>query len=580
MKKLFATVLIITLIIITLSRCAKIVAPSGGPMDTLAPVLVRSTPAINSVNYKGDRITLTFNEIIQLKDIQKKLAISPPMIKRPEILQRGKSLDIYLKEPLKENTTYTIYFADAIVDNNEGNPLRNFVFPFSTGSVIDSLVVSGKIINAFKLQPEENAFIMLYDEQSDSMPIKTLPRYLTRSDKNGFFTFKNLQSKDYKVFALVDNNSNYKFDQITEDIAFLSEPIKKEILKNPSSLDTSKSAEREIYLRMFKEDSRVQALTGFSRAQRKRLALSFTKKPEGAVTLNPLNFKADSSWYIREVNQQRDSLIYWITDNKISAMDSLRIQLSYLKTDSLQRLQPKLDTIILAYSDIEAPKTRRGDKKDAAKKVYLSVKSNLRNEQVISPTTPIELLFPAPLKKLTDSLISIKRDKDSSIISGIKLLKDSLNPRLYRLNYSWDSDVNYKVVALPGAFTSLYNITNDTLKLKFKGANPENFGVISINLLNAKKTVIVELLDDKKTNVINRKIAQDGEKVSFNFVTPGRYTLRFIDDLNNNGKWDTGWYLKGIQPEKVYHFDDIKTKGILNIRANWENEITFDFATN
>lgn len=579
LKKIAISLSVILLAVTFFSRCAKIVAPNGGPRDTLAPVLVRSVPKMNSLNFRGNKITLTFDEYTVLKDIQKKLAISPPMIKKPEFVQRGRNIEVRLKEPLKENTTYTFYFSDAIVDNNEGNPLRNFVFAFSTGAIIDSLAVTGKIINAFTLLPEENAFVMLYDNQNDSVPIKNLPKYLSRSDRHGLFTFNNLQHKDYKVFALKDNNSNYKFDQISEDIAFLDTLLKKETLIGPSKIDTSRLAKKELFLKMFKENSRVQSLTGSSRSKRRKLAITFTKKPEGGVTLNPLNFKVDSSWFIRETNLAQDSLIYWITDNRISSQDTFNIRLSYLKSDSLQRLIPKLDTLKFIYVDKEVPVKRKSNKeKEDVKKNYLKVNVSVSANQITKPTKPFEISFPIPLLRLNDSLISLINLKDSSKVKGIRLEKDTLNPRLYRFKYSWVPDIPYRFEVQPGAFTSLDGLNNDTLKVTFKGANPENFGTLNITLHNVQKSGIIELLDDKRAQVIERKIAKTDEKVTFSFVDPGKYTLRFIDDLNGNGVWDTGWYLKGIQPEKVYNYDEGKTKGVLNIRANWENEITFDFA--
>lgn len=580
LKKLVVIISILLLIISIFSRCAKIVAPTGGPKDTLAPVLVRSNPAMNSLNFKGDKLTLTFDEYIQLKDIQKKIAISPPLTKNPEFVQRGKNLEIRLKEPLKDSTTYTFYFADVIVDNNEGNALKNFVYAFSTGNIIDSLTVSGKIINALTLLPEENAFVMLYDNQNDSVPIKNLPRYLTRSDAQGLFTFKNLQFKDYKVFALMDKNYNYKFDQATEDIAFLDEPIKKEDLKGLSQIDTSKLVKKEINLNMFLENSRIQALTGFSRSQRRKIAFQFTKKPEGEFSITPLNFVANGDWYIKETNQSQDSLYCWITDDRISAMDTIKLQISYLKSDSLQRLKPKLDTLKLVFTDSELSRKRKERKKDKEpeKKISLTVNTSIKNNQVAKPANPFELRFPMPLKKIDEKLITLINLKDSSKIEDLKFVKDTLSPRLYRYFHPWESEVNYKFLALPGAFTSLDGIQNDSIRVKFKGANPENFGLLNITLLNVKKAAIVELLDEKRTKVLDYRLAKPGEKVILDYIDPGKYTLRFIEDSNGNGKWDTGWYLKKLQPEKVFYYEAGKTKGVLNVRENWENEIIFDFA--
>jgi hypothetical protein len=532
---------------------------------------------MNALNFKGNKITLTFNEIVQLKDIQKKLAISPPMIKKPDLLQRGKSIEIRFKDTLKDNTTYTIYFADAIVDNNEGNPLNNFEFAFATGNSIDSLTLSGEIKNAFTLLPEENVFVMLYKDQNDSTPIKQLPQYLTRSNKHGLFFFKNLQSCDYKVFALKDNNSNYKFDQINEDIAFQNEIIKKEILKNPSLIDTNRHTSKDINLLMFKENNRIQARLGFSRSKRRKLALTFTKKPEGRVLLKPLNFKVKNEWYLTETNRSKDSLIYWINNNKINALDTLVFQVSYLKTDSLQQLKPKLDTLKFIYTEKEVVQKRKKNKDKTEKKVYLKVTSNIKSSQIAKPNKPFELMFPIPLQKINESLISITNLKDSSKIGNIKLGKDSINPRLYRFNHAWEPDVTYKLEALPGAFVSLDSIANDTIKIQFKGANPDNFGILNFNLLNFKNAAIIELLNENKSQVIERLMVKPDEKVTLNFIDAGKYTLRFIEDSNLNGEWDTGWYLKKIQPERIYYYDEGKSKGVITVRANWESEITFDF---
>ncbi len=577
MKKIFIFAFIITLIISIFTHCAKIVSPTGGPKDTLAPIMVRSVPEMNAINFNGEKLTLTFDEFIVLKDYQKKLAISPPMAKNPEVLQRGKSIEIKFKDSLKRNTTYTIYFADAVVDNNESNPIKNFMFAFSTGSIIDSLTLSGKLSNAFTLLPADNAFVMLYDQNIDSLPIKSLPRYLTRTDKNGNFTFQNLQSNDYKIFALLDNNSNYKFDQVTEEIAFLDSLVLKDKLKSPSQIDTSRNAVRAVKLNLFKEESRIQAVTGFDRKLRRKLSVSFSKKIERDVKLNPLNFKTDSSWYIVEQNTKMDSLIYWINNDTISSMDTLKIQLSYFKTDSLQRLQPKLDTLKYVYTDPEEPKKQKGKKgNEAPNRKVLKVNSSIRNEQVIIPNTPIELSFPEPLLSINNQLIKITNLKDSVDITNIKLVIDTLNPRIYRIFNTWVADNKYKLTVMPNAFISLSGLGNDTLDVGFNGANPEKYGQIILSLSNTSKQLVVELLSEKKDRVLDTKVSKKGEKVVFDYITPGKYTLRFIEDTNGNGKWDTGWYIKGIQPEKVQYYYDSKTKGILNIRANWENEITFD----
>jgi hypothetical protein len=328
---------------------------------------------------------------------------------------------------------------------------------------------------------------------------------------------------------------------------------------------------------MFKENNRFQARLGFNRSKRRKLALTFTKKPEGQVLLTPLNFKVNNEWYLTETNRSKDSLIYWITNDKINALDTLIFKVSYLKTDSLQQLKPKLDTLKFIYTEKEVTQKRKKNKDKTEKKVYLNVTSNIKNSQIAKPNKPFELTFPIPLEKIDESLISVTNLKDSSKIGNIKLGKDSINPRLYRFNHAWEPDVTYKLEALPGAFVSLDSIANDTIKIQFKGANPDNFGILNFNILNFKNAAIIELLNENKSQVIDRLMVKPDEKVTLNFIDAGKYTLRFIEDSNLNGEWDTGWYLKKIQPERIYYYDEGKSKGVITVRANWESEITFDF---
>jgi hypothetical protein len=330
---------------------------------------------------------------------------------------------------------------------------------------------------------------------------------------------------------------------------------------------------------MFKENSRFQAKTGFARSQRRKLALTFTKKPEGAVKLIPLNFKDSTNWYIKETNETQDSLIYWITNNSVSSIDTLKILASYLKTDSLQRLKPQIDTLKFTYTNPEKEVTRKrkSDRDKETKKTYLKVSSSIRNAQVVIPSKTLSLAFPMPVKGFDESLITVTNLKDSLKLAGNKWVRDTLNPRLYSYSNEWKPDELYMFEALPGAFTSLDGIQNDSIMFKFTGANPDNFGVLTITLLNIKKGAIVELLNEKKNQVFEHFVVKPDQKLSIKFIDPGKYALRFIDDSNMNGLWDTGWYINGVQPERVFYFDEGKTKGVINIRANWENEITFDF---
>lgn len=571
----FLLIPILLLVLALLPRCAKVVSPTGGLKDTLAPRLVISIPKIYATNFQDKKVTITFDEYIQLKDIQQKLIISPPMINKPEVRLKGKGVEVIFNEELKENTTYTIYFADGVVDNNESNPIKNFEFVFSTGNSLDSLRLNGVITEAFSLKPSEGMLVMLYDNLSDSTPYIKVPLHVARTDKSGKFILNNLKSSDYKMFALKDGNSNYKFDQSTEEIAFIENPIKKENLTLPSKSKDTLSG--RIRLTSFTEEGKIQSLVNFSRDERRRISLTFTKKPEGGIRLIPLGFEALKNWYIPEKNTGNDTLTYWIKEDKLSVLDTLNIILNYQKTDSLFQLFPEVDTLKFIYTEPEKARTRRRDRDKLPETTLMKFKCSIAEGGKAIPTIPMVFTFSTPLSKVDLKKISLINITDSTIIPDLKLTKDSINPRIYRFAYSWKPDTLYNLSVLPGAFVSLDMVLNDTLDISFTGANPEEYGTLSLTLTNNSRATIVELITESDKLLERLIMKKEEKKAIFRFINPGKYRLRIIEDTNGNGKWDTGDYLKKRQPERVFMFTDIKTKGLINVRANWENEINFDF---
>ncbi|MDD2196518.1 MAG: Ig-like domain-containing protein [Bacteroidales bacterium] len=570
---------LIFVISILFPRCAVIVSPEGGPKDTLAPVMLKSVPKLNATGFKKDRIVFTFDEYIKLDKINQKLVLSPPQEQTPSTKIKGKSLEVKFFEPLADSTTYTLYFADAIQDNNEGNPIDNFEFAFSTGSHIDSLKYIGQVIDAFTLEPQEGVFVMLYEDFADSVPIIQRPRYVTKTNKAGVFFLSNLKLRDYKIFALRDGNSNYLFDQITEELAFSKNVVEQSRLGNPS--DKPSRADSLQILWLFKERSRVQSLTDYSRAQRRRIRLGFTQKPVGKVSLKPIGYDLDSTeqWFIRGANIVGDSLDFWLTHPSISADNSLRAEITYLKTDSLMNLVPQVDTLRLHYSEIAQKATFKRGKKDtdeeeAEKAPVQSVSTSVRAGDNVLPNQQFNLLFSMPQLSIDTSLVTLTNVTDSITIPLPAITIDSLDPRVYSLSYNWQNIVNYRFDALPGAFINLDSLTNDTLSINFRGANPEMFGVINLNIVGVSHNVIVQLVGGKD-KVVDQKIAEADGKVIFNYVKPAKYNLRFIIDENQNGKWDTGRYIEGIQPEKIYFYEDELQNRDIQVRSNWEYDLNY-----
>ncbi|HNS30883.1 MAG TPA: hypothetical protein PKL52_10175, partial [Tenuifilaceae bacterium] len=411
----------------------------------------------------------------------------------------------------------------------------------------------------------------------DSIPMQEKPVYVTKTNKGGNFSLSNLKMGDYKIFALNDGNSNYLFDQIAESIAYRHDTIQKSMLVAPLGDSVRETSVDPFILRLFQEENRALSLTDYSRISRRGLQLGFSRRPEGRVLLTPVNFTVDSleQWYIPERSITGDTLAYWITNDMISNMDSLFIRVNYPKTDSLLNIYEACDTLRFIHT-AKSPGTR-SRKKDAEgpeKKPSLNVSFSASKEKPLSPIQPLTLTFSLPLQALDSSLIRFD-DMADSLAVHTRLLVDSFNPRVYRALHPWEFNKRYRFTALPGAFTDLNGVTNDTLEVNFSGINPAYFGTINLTLSGVEPNIIVELLTEKKS-VAYRAIAEKDGTLTFNYVNPAKYSIRFIFDENRNGKWDTGWYLMGIQPEKVVMFEEKGVVTIHNIRANWEYDLSFD----
>lgn len=552
-------------------RCAKVVAPTGGPKDTLPPVMTGSIPQMNATNFKGKKIVFEFNEYIQLKDVQQKLLVSPPLKNKPQINPKGKRFEVEFTDTLKENTTYTIYLGDAVADNNEGNPIKSFEFAFSTGSEVDTLMLSGSVENSFTGKSVEGALVMLYNTFVDSLPYLELPVHIAKTNKEGKFTVNNLKFLDYKIVTITDANSNYKYNQGIEEIAFLEEPIEKQQLIDSAS-------KQKIVLRSFIEVLPQQVITSTGRPDRKQLELGFSRKPLGGFKLLSVDYPNETNWYLTEPDLQGDTVKIWLTSDMLASIDTLKLIAQYQKTDSLNILFPQADTLKFVYVDIakneKETKPKKDKRDDEKERSGFKLETSVTNGKVAKADEPFEIILPTPAIKVDASKILIFNEKDSVMESTVELKLDSINPRIYKFYKDWKPAVKYKALILPGAFENINSVLNDSVKLAFLGADPENFGSLIIKTDSIATGIVAELLSDKGVFVA-RKSATGSNPIVFTYIEAGKYKLRFIEDLNRNGVWDTGNYLKKIQPERVFEFTEGKNKGEINIRTNWESEIQF-----
>lgn len=561
------------------TACANPVSPTGGPKDTTAPSVTRALPGNQSINFNSDRVIFTFSEFVVLKEITTQLVVSPPLEEQPEFTLRGKSLIMKFKEPLRSNTTYNFFFGDAIVDITESNPLAGYQFTFSTGPVLDSLSISGKLINAFNNLPVKGAFVMLYDSIYDSIPYKTRPYYLARTGTSGEFSLNNLRDGNYLMFAITDINANYMYDLPTEEIAFADSLLKpgfKEIpkkstdtlvrdstLRNNIRLSESDTLQKDtvsnlpdnfppVLLRQFREADSVQRLFKSSLIRENVLGFVFSCPVRNPV-FTALNPGLTGNWYYLAYNTTRDTLTLWIPE---PGSDSLRF------TVSETGMTP--DTIELSLKPREKAIGRRQSAETIVKKPVLTFRNNLVSNR-IKPNRPLLLIFAEPVS--TYDFSKIKMFIDSLPVTPTFRFADSVKTRLV-ISHPWKEEGKYRLSIPDSIFSGIFGTLNDSLELKFTAFSESETASINLNieLPETGFNYIVQLLGDKEAVMEQLILDKDGI-AAFRYLTPRKYKVKVIIDRNNNQRWDTGNYLKKMQPEQVlYHPTEFE------LRANWTLE--------
>ncbi|UNZ00094.1 Ig-like domain-containing protein [Zhouia spongiae] len=532
MKNKFFSICFCTAILLSLINCAKRSTPTGGEKDMTPPVMVSSTPEPFTTNFSDDEIKITFDEYIKLKDIQKQLIISPPLKYQPIITPQGsasKYIKIKINDTLRENTTYVFNFGQSITDNNEGNPYSYFNYIFSTGDYIDSLTVDGYITDARLKEPDNFVSVMLYEVDStytDSTIYKKPPTYITNTlDSLTTFKLTNLKAGKYALIAMKDEAGNYVFNQKTDKIAFISDHI---------TIPT----DSVFKLNLFKEIPDYKASRP-SEATGNRILFGYEGNPD-SMKIDLLSDTPEGFDYRITKDLEKDTLNYWYTPFE---KDSLVFTVTNKK---------QIDTFTV--------KTRKTETDSLTLKPTLS--GNLGYYQ------PFGIQSSTPIESIDTTLITIV-NKDSLAIG----FKHSIDKKLNQVNIHWKVDPNeqYNIVAMPGAIKDFYGNSNDTLNYNATTKSLADLGSIRVTVKNVKEFPIIVQLTDQKGDVKFEKYAETQQTLfEFMNIDPGKYYIRVIHDTNKNGIWDTGSYLKKIQPEKISYFP-----GDIDLRSNWELEQEF-----
>ncbi len=585
------------MLVIVCYSCASMGTPDGGPYDELPPKFIGSSPRLQAVNVKNNKFELEFDENVKLEKPSEKVVVSPPQLEQPEIKVVGKKVVGELLDSLKESTTYTIDFSDAIVDNNEGNPMGSFTYSFSTGETIDTMEVSGTVLNAEDLEPIKGMLVGLHKNLNDSA-FTSLPfDRVSRTDSRGHFVIRGIAPGKYRIFALMDGNQNYLFDSKTERLAFGDSLIVPSMMpatrqdtlwKDTLTIDTIKTVgytrfmPDNLILRVFKEENDRQYLSRSQRDAENHFILKFSAKADTLPTLKGLNFDEKDAFVI-EANEGNDSICYWIKDSLVYQMDTLEIQASYLYTDTLNQLVPKTDTLYLANKltreQREKLKQQEQEKKEKERK-----KKEKKGEKIEPEPTPflkmnvdaptsfdiyrnIRLSFEEPVARMDTSAIHMDVKVDT-LWQEIPYLfvADSVMPRQYEVLAEWEPEKEYRFRVDSAAIVGLYGLHNNKVEQTVKVKKLEEYGNLFLNLQGADTHSIVELLD-KDGKVLRRQNVTPEGTADFYYLNPNtKYYVRLFNDRNRNGVWDTGNYAEGLQPEEVYYFP-----------KSWEMKANFDF---
>lgn len=589
MKRLIRKVLAVVTVIAALYSCASIGRPDGGPLDETPPRFIGSTPAAGALNNTKTKVSLSFDEFIKLEKANEKVVISPPQVQQPEIKASGKKISVNLLDSLKPNTTYTIDFSDAIVDNNEGNPLGNFAFTFSTGSAIDTMEVSGTLLEASNLEPVKGMLVGMHSNLSDTAFTKLPFDRVARTDSRGHFTIRGVAPGKYRIFGLMDADQNFAFSQKSEALAFndsLVIPRWEERIRQDTtwvdSLTIDTVVERKytyylpdnVILRSFKEDLFSQYLVKNERLTPEKFTLYFAAKADTLPVLKGLNFDERDAFII-EKNLTNDTIHYWVKDSLLYKQDTLSLSLNYLYTDTLNQLVPRTDTLNLvaktvkkAVDEPKKKKKKKGEEEEPEPTKFLHVSTYIPSTMDVYDY--ISLSFDEPIASFDSAAIHLKQKVDT-LWEDIPFTfeQDSLQLRKYNLYYEWEPTREYEFSVDSTAFHGIYGLFTDKIKQNIKVRSLEEYGAIYFNVSGCDSIAFVELLDTQDKVV--RKVPVVNGQADFYFLNPGQYCARLINDTNGNGVWDSGEYETKRQPEMVYYYPQI-----LEPKANWEVEQTWD----
>ena len=589
-----------------LTKCASTMTPTGGPKDTLPPVIVLMEPNNYTTNIdtlRPPKIFIGFNEYVQIKDLQKELYTSPAMKKKPSVVRRGQGIVVTIKDTLQPNTTYAINFGSSILDNNEGNPLHSMRYVFSTGPEIDSMYMSGYTADSYKADSVGKSFIYFFIADSieqpkdwDSTMFKYKPAVIARAEKNGIFIAQNLKPVNYRIYAFEDTNNNMEYEPSVDQIGFL------DTVYNPKdmpgfyiwfdSLRHYPSADPQLYFRMFKDRRFTrQTLSGQERLNKHKAMLYF-----GAPNPEVTSIRFDSIPEDRVIydpkSAGRDTVALWFDMAELP--DTIKGEITYFKHDSVNNLVETTDKLRLAWVYVESKEERKKREEQEKERE----KAEKAGEEWVEPEKPnpfkitipssgdynkdkaFNMEFDYPLTKFDTAAITMTMTSEQITEPQsveFHFVQDTLNRQKYRLHTEWTPNAKYELMIPAGTFENVAMESNDTLKYSYTGSNPDKFAKVNVKVsgTHPKAKYILQLTNAQgKVQKEIRNVTPG--KYLFEYVTPGDIMLRVVEDMNANGKWDTGDMVLMRQPERTEIFKNEDGVELITTKENWEYDLEVD----
>ena len=590
-------------------RCASVGTPSGGPRDSIAPVVLEVSPQNYVAEFNQDEVIFTFNEYIQLRDQQKELYTSPAMKKKPRLTLRGRSLLLEIEDDsLLENTTYAIEFGGTIVDNNESNPLHGLRYVFSTGKSIDSMVMSGYTEDSDKNDSLGRAFIYFFEADSvehhpdyDSTMFKYKPSKIARSQKNGIFIAQNLKPVPYRVYAFYDSNDNQAYEPSIDKIGFLEQSYNPAQMPSFTmwydSIRRYPSADPQIYLRLFTDVSfQRHALQEQTRPDQHKVVLSFSGNYPDIKKIE-LDGIADKDIIIEPLSEEKDSLALWLNVPSESLPDTLRGSVTYMKHDSVRVLHEQTEPLEVWWRKVETREQERERlrqerakaKAEAAGREWKDINhrstfriEDFKENQEVNPEEDLLFNFATPLTHFDSTSFELLSwgKKGDTLREQVRFIPDSVSVRKWRMHSEWNPEREYRLFIPTGALADISGEKNDSLTMYLTVADEAKYATMILDIKPRIESAeyIVEFLNDKGS-LLRRVPHLRGGKHTLRFIPAGDICIKVTEDENGNGKWDAGNMVMRRQSERSELYKNDEGEELFTTKSGWEFEVAMDMAT-